>query len=77
MDIERIPNIEDMSAEFSIKASNGGVEIIIDGDEIPLLTAIVTALQDNEVKKLLQNAFQIADEPTTPTNCGEEKEYLS
>ena len=77
MDIEKIPDIQDMSAEFSIKASNGGVEIIIDGDEIPLLTAIVTALQDNEVRRLLQDAFQIADEPTTPTRSVEEKEYLS
>lgn len=77
MDIERIPNIEDMSAEFSIKASDGGINITIDGDEISLLTALVTALQDNEVRKLLQDAFQIADEPTTPTRSVEKKEYLS
>lgn len=77
MDIEKIPDIQDMQAEFSIKASNGGVNIIIDGDEIPLLTALVTALQDNEVRRLLQDALQIADEPTTPTRSVKEKEYLS
>lgn len=77
MDIEKIPDIQDMSAEFSIKASNGGVDIIIDGDEIPLLTALVTTLQDDEVRRLLQDAFQIADELTTPTRSVKEKEYLS
>ena len=78
MDTDKIfVDMQKGEAEFSVKAKDGSVEIIINGDDILLLTALVSALENKEVRELLQDAFQIAEKPITSAPSVQDKKHLS